>query len=68
MKNHDPEDSKERYLEFMEQCYNVAYIIHKQNDSNVFYRVCRVVNRQREEIKEYGQYGKETSNYESKYW
>lgn len=29
MKNHDPEDSKERYLEFMEQCYNVAYIIHK---------------------------------------
>lgn len=29
MKNHDSGDSKEKYLEFLEQCYNVAHIVHK---------------------------------------
>lgn len=29
MKNKDVADTKEKYLEFMEQCYNVAHIVHK---------------------------------------
>lgn len=29
MKNQDIEDSKEKYLEFMEQCYHLAHIVHK---------------------------------------
>lgn len=29
MKNGDADHSKERYLEFMEQCYHVAHIVHK---------------------------------------